>query len=168
MSLPHGYSCDPEKIFEFADGALPPEREREIRLHLDQCPECRSLYERETTLNSCLCNLNISRPRSVCEGVAMALPTRPLKARLLWALLAGILLSTALIALGANGVNPAVFVANAMAMFWGSAAMLRDVLDSVLTMAGGTLLIALAVGAFLDLLLAAVLLAAARGRTRQV
>ena len=167
MSLPQNCGCEPEEIFELADRALTPEKEREVRAHLERCPECRGLYERETRLNSRLKSLNFSEPRSVCAGVAMALPTRPLKARLLWALLAGVLLSAALFALGLNGVNPAVFVVDAMTVFWGSASVLTDVLDTALAVGGGTLLIALAVGALVDLLLAAVLLSVLRRRTRQ-
>ena len=163
-----GCGCEPEEIFELADRALTPEREQRVRDHLKQCLGCRELYRRETRLNSCLESLSFSEPRSVRAGVAMALPTRPLKARLLWALLAGILLSTALFALFLNGVNPVVFVVDAMTLFWGSASVLTDVLDTVLAVAGGTLLAALAVGALLDLLLAAVLVSVNRRRTRQV
>lgn len=168
MSLPRDCNCDPEQIFELTDRALTPEKEKEIRAHLKRCPNCQAVYKRETELNACLRSLDFPRPRSVREGVAMALPTRPLKARLLWALLAGILLSTALVALGTNGLNPAVFVVDAMTMFWSSASTLRDLLDIVLAVAGGTLLIALAVGAMLDLLLAAVLISVVRRRTREV
>jgi anti-sigma factor RsiW len=166
--LQDGCGCEPEEIFEFADRALTPEREQRVRAHLEQCPECHELYKRETRLNSCLKSLSFSEPCSVRAGVAMALPTRPLKARLLWTLLAGVLLSTALFALGINGVNPAVFIVDAMTMFWGSASMLTDLLDTVLAVAGGVLLGALAVGAVLDLLLAAVLMSVVRRRTRQV
>lgn len=167
MSLPAGCGCEPEEIFELADRALTPERERAVRDHLKQCPGCYELYERETRLNSCLKSLSFSEPRSVCAGVAMALPTRPLKARLLWALLAGILLSAALFALVASGTNPVVFVVDAMAIFWGSASVLTELLNTVLAVAGGTLLAVLAVGAFLDLLLAAVFVSVNRRRTRQ-
>lgn len=168
MSLPGGCGCSPEQVFELADRSLTPEREKEVLEHLERCPECLALYKRETRLNACLESLSFSEPRSVCEGVAMALPTRPLKARLMWAALAAFLLSIALFALGLSGTNPAVFVADAMAMFWSSAAVLADVLDTVLAVAGGTLLVALAVGALIDLLLVGVLLSVARRRTRAV
>ncbi len=168
MSLPGNCGCEPEEIFELADRALTPEREREVWSHLKRCPECHELYKRETQLNSCLRSLSFYEPRSVCEGVAMALPTRPLKARLLWTFLAGVLLSTALFALGISGVNPAVFVVDAMTVFWSSASMLTDVLDTVLAVAGGALLVALVVGALIDLLLAAIFVSVFRRRTRQV
>lgn len=168
MSLPGGCGCEPEEIFELADRALTPEKERLVRAHLEQCPGCCELYRRETRLNSCLKSLSFTEPRSVREGVAMALPTRPLKARLLWALLAGIMLSVALFALGVSGTNPAVFVVDTMTMFWSSASMLTDMLDTVLAAVGGVILIALVVGAMLDLLLAAVLLSVVRRRARQV
>ena len=167
MSLPGNCGCEPEEIFELADRALTPEKERLVRSHLDQCPECYELYERETQLSSCLESLSFSEPCSVRARVAMALPTRPLKARLLWALLAVAMLSTALFALIASGANPVVFVVDAMAIFWGSASVLTDVLDTVLAVAGGTLVAVLAVGAFLDLLLAAVFVSVNRRRTRQ-
>jgi RNA polymerase sigma-70 factor (ECF subfamily) len=46
--------CDPEEIFELADGALGPEREREVRAHLGRCRGCRALYESELELNASL------------------------------------------------------------------------------------------------------------------
>ena len=119
--------CDPEVIFELADGALGPERAREIRDHLEACPDCRELYEKELELSAFLGSLELAEPRSVCPGVAMALPTRPLKARLLWATLA---------------------------------------LALLLVAAGPVLLAALAVGALLDLSLAAALLWMTRRRAR--
>lgn len=168
MSRRRNCGCEPEEIFELADRSLTPDRERRIREHLERCPECYEVYKREKRLNSCLKTLSFSEPRSVREGVAMALPTRPVKARLLWTLLAGVLLSTALFALNMNGVNPAAFVVNEMTMFWSPASMLRDLLGTVLAVAGSALLIALAVGALLDLLLAVILMTVVRRRTRQV
>ena len=167
MSLPGNCRCEPEEIFELADRALTPEKERMVLSHLDQCPECYELYKRETQLSSCLESLNFSEPCSVRAKVAMALPTRPLKARLLWALLAVAMLSAALFALIVSGANPVVFVVDAMMVFWGSASVLTDVLDTVFAVAGGTLVVVLAVGALLDLLLAAVLVSVNRRRTRQ-
>ena len=43
MSAPR--RCDPQAIFELADGALSPERAREVRYHLQACPDYRKLYE---------------------------------------------------------------------------------------------------------------------------
>lgn len=166
MSLPRDCGCDPEEIFGLADRALTPERELRVREHLGRCPGCYELYERETRLNACLASLNFSEPRSIREGVAMALPTRPLKVRLLWALLAALLLSVALFALGLSGTNPAVFVVDAMTVFWSSASVISDLLDTVVAAAGGMILAALAVGALLDLLLALVLVSVVRRRTR--
>ncbi len=167
MNSPGNCGCEPEEIFELADRALTPERERTVRAHLEQCPGCYELYEREAKLNACLKSLSFSEPRSVCGPVAMALPTRPLKARLLWASVAAILLSAALSALAFSGVNPAVFLVDAMTLFWGSASVLTDVVNTVLTIAGGALLVVLAVGALLDLLLAGVFVSVTR-RTRRV
>ena len=70
MSLPR--RCDPEPVFELADGSLRPEREREVRTHLRDCEGCRNLYGRELQLNASLGSLDFEQPRSVCQGVAMA------------------------------------------------------------------------------------------------
>ncbi len=164
MSTPRG--CDPQVIFELADGALGPERAHEIREHLDACPGCRELYEKELELNAFLDSLELAEPRSVCPGVAMALPTRPLKARLLWATLALALLLVASLALGLEGNNPAVFAVNALGVFWGVVSGFADVARTILVAVGPVLLVALAVGALLDLSLAAALLWMTRRRAR--
>ncbi len=164
-----GCNCDPALVFELADQALGPRREREVRRHLDECPGCRELYERETRLNVCLCSLDLPGANlgSVRESVAMALPTRPVKARILWALVALGLLATALFALGTQGVNPAAFVIEAVQAFQNASMILTDVLDTTLAVAGSVILLALAVGAVLDLLLAAILFSVVRRRTRE-
>ena len=157
--------CDPQLIFELTDGALGPERARETRVHLESCPGCRELYEKELELNAALDSLELAEPRSVCQGVAMALPTRPLKARLLWAALALALLLAASIALSLDGTHPAVFAVNVLGVFWGVVSGLADAALTLLIAAGPVLLVALVVGALLDLLLAAVLLWSTRRRT---
>jgi predicted anti-sigma-YlaC factor YlaD len=159
--------CDPELIFELADGELGPERAREIRDHLEACPGCRELYEKELELNAFLDSLELAEPRSVCPGVAMALPTRPLKARLLWAVLALALLLIASLALSLDGTNPAVFAVNALGVFWGVVYGFADVARTVLIAAGPVLLVALAVGVLLDVSLAAALLWTTRRRARE-
>jgi hypothetical protein len=158
--------CDPQAIFELTDDALGPERAREIRAHLEACPGCRELYERELELSAFLGSMELAEPRSVCQGVAMALPTRPLKARLLWAVLALALLLAASLASSLDGTHPAVFVVNALGVFWGVVSGFADVAMTLLVAAGPVLLVALVVGALLDLLLAAVLLWTTRRRTR--
>jgi hypothetical protein len=162
--------CDPGAIFELADGALGTEREREMRSHLRGCPECRDLYEKELNLNAFLDTLEFAEPpsRSVCRGVAMALPTRPLKARFLWAALALALLLVASLALSLEGTNPAVFAVNALDVFWGLVSGFVDVISAVFVATGTVLLGALAVGALLDLLIAATVLLLTRRRTREV
>lgn len=164
-----GRNCDPALVFELADRALNPGREREVRRHLDACPGCRELYEREMRLNDRLGSLGFSESKrgSVCESVAMALPTRPIKARILWAILALGLLTLALLALVAQGTNPATFVADAVEVFQGTAMILTDVLGTAVAVAGSVVLVALAVGAVLDLLLAAILFSVVRRRTRE-
>jgi predicted anti-sigma-YlaC factor YlaD len=158
--------CDPEAIFELADDALGQERAREVRDHLEACPGCRELYEKELELNASLRCLEFAETRSVCPGVAMALPTRPLKARLLWAALALVLLLVASLALSLDGANPVIFAANALGAFWGVVSGFTDVARAMLVAAGPVLLVALAVGALLDLFLAAALLWTTRRRTR--
>jgi len=159
--------CDPEAIFELADGALGPRRAYEVRAHLNDCPGCRELYEEELELNAHLRSMEFAEPRSVCPGVAMALPTRPLKARLLWAALALVLLLVASLALSLDGTNPAVFAVNALSVFWGVVSGFADVARTIMVAAGPVLLVALAAGALLDVFLAAALLWTTRRRARE-
>jgi anti-sigma factor RsiW len=159
--------CDPEAIFELADGALGPGRAYEVRAHLNDCPGCRELYEKELELNAYLRSIEFVEPRSVCPGVAMALPTRPLKARLLWAALALLLLLVASLALSLDGTNPAVFAVNVLGVFWSFVSGFADVVRAMLVVAGPILLVALAVGALLDLFIAATLLRTTRRRARE-
>jgi predicted anti-sigma-YlaC factor YlaD len=166
MSAPH--HCDPEPIFELADGSLGPEREREVRTHLRECQGCRNLYERELRLNASLGSLDFEQPRSVCQGVAMALPTRSLRARLLWAGLAVVLLLTTSVTMMLGGSNFAAFFVEAVGVFWGFVADMADVIQVVFAVVGPALLVALAVGAVVDLAIAAVYLAFSRRRAREV
>lgn len=169
MSVPPNSGCnrDPEMIFELAERSLDAGRARELNLHLDDCPDCRALYEREVRINERLGSLKFSgaNQRSVCESVAMALPTRPVKARLLWAILASGLLGIALFALGAQGAGTAAFVMNAVEAFQGTSMMLTDLLGTALAAAGSIALAALALGAVLDLLLVGILFSVSRRRT---
>jgi hypothetical protein len=98
----------------------------------------------------------------------MALPTRPLKARILWASVALILLLVASLALSLDGANPLVFVTNTLGVFWGLISGFADMARATLVAAGPVLLAALAVGALLDLCLAAALLWTTRRRSREV
>ena len=159
--------CDPQLIFELADGALGPERAREVRAHLEACPGCRKLYEKEQQLNAALDSLEFTEARSVCPDVVIALPTRPLKTRLLWAALALALLVVALLALSLAGTTPAVFAVNALGVFWGVVSGFADAAQTVLVAAGPIIVIALGVGALLDLSLAAALLWTTRRRPRE-
>ena len=159
MSGPRECRCDSEVVFELADGALDADRAREARAHLDGCPGCRELYERELELNALLRSAELANPRSrsVCPMVAMALPTRPLKARIFWASLALMLLAVASLALSLDGSNPMVFAVNALGVFWGVVSGFAEVARATMVAAGPILLAALAVGALLDLCLAAAL-----------
>jgi Putative zinc-finger len=160
--------CDPESVFELADGSLAPEREREIRAHLRGCSGCQTLYERELRLNASLCSLEFEETRSVCRGVAMALPTRSTKARFLWAALAVVLLLTAAVAMVLYGTNLAVLIVDAMNVYGGFVGGFADVIQVVFAAIGQALLVALAIGAFVDLVIAAVYLGVSRRRAREV
>jgi anti-sigma factor RsiW len=162
-------SCEPEAIFELAEGVLDAEREREVLAHLAACPGCRGSYERELSLSASLGALRSASPPcgSVCRGVAMALPTRPLKARLLWTTLALALLFAAVLALSLDGTIPAVHAVNAVDLIWGYVSASADLTRVVFFAAGPTLLFALAVGAVLDLCIAAAVLLVRSRRVRQ-
>ncbi len=159
--------CDPKAIFELADGSLVPKREPEVRAHLRRCSGCRTLFERELRLNASLGSLAFEQPRSVCQGVAMALPTRSVRARLLWAGLAVVLLLIASATLMMRGTNLAIVFVEAMSVFWGVVAGLADVVQVVFAAIGPALLVALAAGAFVDLVVVALYLSVSRRRARE-
>lgn len=169
MSGTGGCNCDPESIFELAERTLDPEREREVRTHLQRCPGCRDLYEQDMKLTTFLCSLEFSklRSRSVCREVTMALPTRPYKARLLWAILALGLFVAALLALNLYGTNPLTSTTSIVEMLFGMISGFAGVFKTVLKVAGSVILVALAVGALADLLIAAAVLSATRRRSRE-
>lgn len=159
--------CDPEPIFELADGSLGPEREREVRAHLRDCQYCLNLYEGELRLTTSLGSLDFEQPKSVCPGVAMALPTRSLRARMLWAGLAVVLLLTTSLTLMLSGSSFAAPLMEAASFFWGFVSGMADVIQVIMAVLGPALLVALAVGAIVDLVIAAVYLAVSRRRARE-
>jgi hypothetical protein len=164
-------ACNPEKVFEFAEGSLGCDQEREVRGHLASCAGCRELYERELHLSAYLNSLDFSRvcaSRSVSQGVAMALPTRSTKVRAIWAGLAVVLLLATSVAMMLYGANLAVLLIDAMNVFWGFVAGFADVIQVVFSAVGQALLVALAIGAFVDLVIAAVYLGVSRRRAREV
>jgi hypothetical protein len=167
MSRPGGPCCDPERVFELADGGLSPEAEREVRGHVDRCPGCRELYREELNLNACIGSLAVGPTRSVCREVAMALPTRLVGGRILWAGLAVALLATVSLALSLDGTNPAALAVDSVVAFWGFVAGLAEVAEAFLAAAGTALLVALGVGAVLDLLIAGVVFSVSRRRARE-
>jgi predicted anti-sigma-YlaC factor YlaD len=163
-----GRNCEPAAVFELADRALDTGREREVRRHLRDCSGCRELYEREMRLNERLSSLEFSEDNrnSVCENVVMALPTRPIKTRFLWALTALGILATALFALIAQDTGSVAFIVDAVESFQGASMLVTDLLATALAAAGPVILGALIVGALLDVLLVTLLLSVARRRTR--
>lgn len=158
--------CDHERVFELADGGLEGEAAREVRSHLERCPPCRELYEREVELNSYLNSLDFPAARScsVHRGVAMALPTRSPVSRLLWAALAASLLLLALVYTGLNGTEPVILAASTLAACWGFVSGSADVVRAVFAAAGPTVLLVLGFGALVDLLIATAYVAVSRGR----
>ncbi|MBA2440929.1 MAG: zf-HC2 domain-containing protein [Rubrobacter sp.] len=175
MSRPEGHGrgeslCyEPEVIFELAEGSLGPEREQEVREHLSRCPVCRELYERELDLSSFLEALKSpdgGHP-SGCEvsrRVAMALPTRSMRARLLWAALAGALAAAVFVLLSLHGGRPFGLLAELTGTGWGLVSGLEEVVRVVLDVSGPAILALLLIGAALDLLIAAAVLLVRRGR----
>jgi hypothetical protein len=131
------------------------------------CRGCRDHFERELRLNASLGSLDFDEPRSVCRGVAMALPTRSLRARLLWATLAVVLLLTASVTLMLGGTNLAALFVEVLGVFWGFVAGLADVIRVVFAAVGPALLVALALGALVDLVVVAVYLSVSRRRARE-
>jgi hypothetical protein len=97
----------------------------------------------------------------------MALPTRSLRARLLWAGLAVALLLTTSVTMMLGGTNFAALFLEAASVFWGFVAGLADVTQVVFAAIGPALLVAFAVGAVADLAIAAVYLAVSRRRARE-
>ena len=167
MSRTGGPRCDPERVFELADGGLPAEAELEVRSHLGRCPDCRELYEDELRLNACIGSLEVGEARSVCREVAMALPTRLVGGRILWAALALALLGAVSLALSLDGTNPPALALDSVVAFWGFVSGLAEVAEAFLVAAGPGLLVALGVGAILDLLIAGVVFSVSRRRTRE-
>lgn len=162
--------CDPEAVFELVDGAMAPARRRELFSHLESCPGCRDYYEREKTLSDDLSSMRdagFEAPPSVCREVAMALPTRSVKMRFMWAVLAlGILLS-AVFALSLDGRSPFVMVTGIVDVLWSVASGFADVAAMMLGLAGPVIVVALVVGAVLDILVAGVVFSAMRRRASE-
>lgn len=158
------FCCDPEAVFELADGALAPDRRREIRHHVETCAECAELYEKERGLNEFLSSVQLADgpERSVCRGVAMALPTRRLGARLLWAGLAVAMVLASVVVVGLDGAVPMISVSSVLGGFWGYVSGITGLLHTMLAVAGSTVLIALVAGALVDLVIAAAVVSAAR------
>lgn len=165
----HDRGCDPEVIFELAERTLDEDRKRRVLAHLEECPGCRELYEREMSLNAFLGSVEFAelRSRSVCRGVAMALPTRPVKARLMWAVLALGLLVVALLALAVGGAQPTGFFTGLLGASWGVVVAGVEMVHTLLATAGWMMLAALMFGAIVDLIIAAAVLSLTRRRTRE-
>ena len=160
--------CDPEAVFELADGELDANREFDVRAHVEDCPECRELYERELALNSSLGAGRASGQEhcSVSRAVAMALPTRPAKVRVLWTFLSVALLFAALVALQLSGANPVNYVMDTVGTLWGFVSEFAGMSRAFFAVAGPVLLISLGIGAILDVIIAAAIFSASRHARR--
>ena len=161
-------SCDPVAVFEFADGQTAGKEANAVQLHLEECPGCRELYEREVELNEQLGSFDgcpVSG-RSVSRVVAMALPTRTARARAVWAMLAVALSLSAMLALEVSGRSPVILFVDAAAWSSGALAGLRDVVRIIFAVVGRWVVIALIVGITLDLIIAAVVAAFLMRRNR--
>lgn len=160
----HPHGCDPELIFELADETLDPERKHCAQTHLEKCQPCQELYERELDLNGFLSSMHFAdfHTSTVSQTVVMSLPTRSVKARILWALLAFALLISALLAMELHGSSPLVFVMGILAMFQAFVSGFADVVQTVITIVWRELLMLLALGALVDLLIAFYILALTR------
>lgn len=167
--------CDPEAVFELADGAVGPGRGRELFSHLESCPGCREHYEKEKSLSenlSAIDGAGFAETPSVCREVAMALPTRSVKTRFMWAALAvGIILS-AVFALVLDGKSPFIAASGMVDALWSVASGFADMAAMIVGLAGPVIVAALVVGAVFDVLVAGVVFSAMRrrgaGETRRV
>ncbi len=166
--------CDPEKVFELADRdaaveSLDAGEEREPRDHLTRCRECRELYERELDLNAFLGSLDCSRAgsRSVHRGVAMALPTRLAGGRIIWGLLAAVLLVAALASLEIEASQAVMLTMGILGVFWALIYSSVEVLNAVVDAAGLTILLLLVLGALADILIALAVVLSRRRRAQE-
>lgn len=161
--------CDPEAVFELADGALGPSGRREMLSHLEGCPGCKKSYEHEKKLTRGLGGTGAPEPafRSVCREVAISLPTRTAKARLSWAALAAFILLVTVVAMSLEGTSPVVPATGTLDMFLGFASLFADLSATMLAFAAPVIVIALAAGAIFDAVIAGVVYSAIRRRTGQ-
>lgn len=172
MSPPNGECvevrcCSSEEIFELCEGSLDRARERAVRSHLRECPECRRLHAREMSLSSALTGSGGradggSTGGDTASSVAMAIPTRSAIHRAVWGVGAAGLLTLVMLSLSVYSVWPVTLVTEFMAASWGLTSGASDAAGILIAVSGSTILVALIVGALVDTLIAATLLAVAR------
>ncbi|TCJ15663.1 hypothetical protein E0L93_12675 [Rubrobacter taiwanensis] len=166
MSCPYGE----EDIFQLVEGELDPGRRRALRAHLRGCAACRERYERELMLSDSLRSLGRSELRetpSIACQVAMALPTRSGRARIMWTLFGAVLFALAVVALELRDVSLITAGMEVLGFSWGVASGLAGMLRIFFTAAGSFILLALAVGALIDLGIAAGWILFRRRRARE-
>lgn len=166
---PGGGCCTAEEVFEYVDGSLEPGREREVRAHLRRCGRCEELRERERSLSAALRSPGLremgwleERGGGASHRVAMALPTRSPYAKAMWGGGAALILVAALVSLSLHSVQPFSSLTRFMSLCWGLTSGLSDAAGVILAVSGWTILAALAIGALVDVLIAATVIAAAR------
>lgn len=166
MSRPGG--CDEERIFDLAERTLEPDEARSVRTHLDECPGCLRLYERNVELNARLNSIGSPDEvsHSVCRDVVMAIPTRSVRARIYWGALAFGLLVVALLASYLSGSNLVALASSTVGIVVSFVSGFAEMARTILVMGGPVILIALLVGTLVDVLIAVVLLSALRRRSR--
>lgn len=165
-----GRACDPEGIFELAEGALYGEKRARLLMHLESCGSCRARYEREKSLSAGLCVFGGDRePEAhVAREVAFSLPTRSAASKVAWGTLAALLLVFAGGALVAGGAGSLLgLVGGSSDALWGFVSGTSSVLGSVISSLAPFIVGLLLLGALVDAAIAAVVLyAARRGRVR--
>lgn len=165
--------CNPEKVFELADQdaaaeSLEVEETRELRNHLAWCGECRELYKRELDLNAFLSPLDFQvGSQSVHRGVAMSLPTRSAGGRVMWGLLAAVLLVAALSSLELEAAQPIMLSMGILGAFWALISSSVEVLYAIVDAAGFTILLLLVLGSLADLLIALAVVFRRRRRAQE-
>ena len=163
-----GCDCSREELFELSEGMLEGERARQLRSHLRECSQCKEEYLRELRLNGSLSSSLRSSTSSGSGGllrsVAMSLPTRSRRGRMLWGAAGALLLVAALGALVAQGtfvVEPFMAATGTCHAFVMESA---DVAKLVLSVSGSLALPLLAAVVAINVLLAGVAYTVLRNR----
>lgn len=139
-----GCNYDEQELFEMVEGALESGREHELSAHLEKCPECYETYRRECglsdSLRSSLDGASSCRGKRFLRSVAMALPTRSRRFRMLWGIGGAFLLLAAVLALQAREVSPFVSFMQLTEAFNAFVMNFADTMEIMISAAGYVLL----------------------------